>query len=166
VGKRIVVAAAAVFLLGGAYAAGAVGPSVATVSGRRLEALKAVTSVQPQTVTVHDLPAPGTPIPGARLALTVRTGEQGVFDIRFTSLVTNSSANFDGDILVDGLALAPLSWPYINNLGNGAERVTGPLAPGRHVVTVDVESPYTAGGSRQVALAGWTLVAEEVRASA
>jgi len=159
--KRIAIATVAVLLLGGAYAAGAVGPSVLSVSGRRLEALKAVTSPGAQTFELHGTDP--TPIPGARIALNVRAGESAAFDIRFSN-VEDTSFDLTGDIFVDGVAVAPTGLYFFGgNLPNSVERVTAPLSAGRHVVTVAV---YGLSGTTSMRLAGWTLVAEQVRTKA
>jgi hypothetical protein len=159
VAKRLVVVAVAVVMLGGAYAAGALGPSVlSSVSGHRLQALKAVTSPDPQTFAISRAP---TPIPGAELALNVRAGQAGIFDIRFTDTET-TQYNLQGDILVDGVPLAPVGWYFFGGIfANSVERVTAPLPTGRHIIIVTIQS---ANGGGQVTLAGWTLVAEEVEA--
>jgi hypothetical protein len=171
VGKRVAIVVVAVATLGAAYAAGAATQSgSAFFSGRELRSMSAVADSDSQTVVLHGLPAPPTPIDGARLVVNVRSG-RSLLDIRFSSVVNHASTFFNGDILVDGVALAPTGWGLFPNGGNPTpltpimvERFAGPLSKGEHVVTVVMENRFSGGPDREVTLGGWTLVAEEVRA--
>jgi hypothetical protein len=171
VGKRVVIVVAAIATLGAAYAAGAATQSgSAFFSGRELRSMNAVTNSDPQTVVLHGLPAPPTPIDGARLVVKVRSG-RSLLDIRFSSVVDSTTTFFNGDILVDGVALAPTGWGLFASGGTPQprtpimlERFAGPLSKGEHVVTVVMENRFAGGPDRPVTLGGWTLVAEEVRA--
>jgi hypothetical protein len=76
-----------------------------------------------------------------------------------------------GDILVDGVALPPTGWGLFQQAGIlppltpiMVERFAGPLSKGEHVITVVIEHRFAGIADREVGLAGWTLVAEEVRA--
>ena len=166
--KRVIVGAIFVAMLGAAYAAGAATPSTLTsLSGHRLRALVAVRESDPQTFSVYDQPHAPTPLPGARLVLHVAVGEQGIFDIRFSPYVTSNGTGvpYGGEILVDGTAVPPIGWPmFLQTYPIPSERVTGPLSPGTHVVTVVATSARTGSGSSAITLDGWTLVAEQVKA--
>ena len=173
VGKRLIALAIVLTLMGGAYAAGAVvRPSVTTVSGHRLKNLVAVSESVQQTLQVQDQGGTPTIVPLARLTLRVGPSEQGVFDVRFSG--TQSPPNSSGnpqviiEVRVDGVAAAPVGQVAYSGYPPGEfalERVIGPLAPGRHTVTVTVQEPYPPGtGTYTTIFDGWTLVAEEVLA--
>jgi hypothetical protein len=172
VAKRVVIVVAAIAMLGAAYAAGAATQSgLAFFSGRELRSVNAVTNSDSQTVVLHDLPAPPTPVDGARLVVDVRSG-RSLLDIRFSSVVSDASTFFNGEILVDGVPLTPTGWGIFATDGGTPARLTptmverfaGPLSKGKHVITVVMESRFSAPGVvREVTLGGWTLVAEEVR---
>ena len=90
-GKKVVVVVVAIAILGAAYAAGAATQSgLAFFSGREMRSMYAVTSSEPQIVVVHGLPAPPTPIDGARLVVNVRSGKS-MLDIRFSSVVSDNT---------------------------------------------------------------------------
>ena len=168
--KKVVVAVAAIAILGAAYAAGAATQSgLAFFSGRELRSMYAVTSSDPQTVVVQGLGAPPTPIDGARLVVNVRSGKS-LLDIRFSSVVSDATVVWLGDILVDGVALPPTGWGLFQQAGIlppltpiTVERFAGPLSKGEHVITVVMKHRFAGFSTQEVGLAGWTLVAEEVR---
>ena len=169
--NRVIVITVAIAILGAAYAAGAATQSgLAFFSGRELRSMYAVTSSDPQTVVVQGSGAPPTPVDGARLVVNVRSGKS-LLDIRFSSVVSDNTFVRLGDILVDGVPLPPTGWGLFQQAGARppltpimVERFAGPLSKGEHVITVVMRHRSAGTGDRALTLAGWTLVAEEVRA--
>jgi hypothetical protein len=169
--RRLVVGLVALIAFGalGGYVAGAVtkGKPAAASQG----SLASLVVVRSDAQRAVDVAAP-LAVPSATVRLTVPTGHQDLFDVRFSGVASfpNGPAfPVAVDVTVDGIAMPPSGLPAWQNAAASPvpfqlERAIGPLNAGTYDIGIVLSG--APDNHQLVQLLGWTLVSQRTTESA